>query len=195
VYSYEPNPLPASLLNRSLVMNWFQDRVQVRQKGIGSQAATMTLRFSHGLLGGATLATSDNSGTFEEAATLVGGEESVEVEVCTLDNEFPVDLPIRFLKVDAEGFEHQVLRGAARLLERNCIDILMLECIQDVSGANWDEYTVELKKITDFGYQPHLLSKSSKLTPINFNDILYSVRDRNIVFVCPDARHTIRELP
>jgi FkbM family methyltransferase len=194
VFAYEPNPLPASLLRRSLVMNWFQDRVVIREKGVGSEPARLQLRFSPGLLGGATFAKSENSGTFEGAAALVGGEESVDVEVCTLDAEFPVDLPIRFLKVDAEGFEHQVLRGAARLLERNCIDVLMLECAEDISGNNWDEYTAELKKIIDFGYQPHSLTKSSTLVPITFNDILYAIRERNIIFVCPDARHTIKEL-
>ena len=130
----------------------------------------------------------------KKGATLLGSTDEVEVPVGTLDSEFPVNLPIRFLKIDAEGFDHHVLRGAGRLLGQNCIDILMLECLEEVYGSCWDEFVAEIKKIVSFGYHPHVLTKSSKLTPISFNDILYSIRDRNIVFVCPDARHTISEL-
>jgi FkbM family methyltransferase len=194
VFSYEPNPLPASLLKKSLVTNWFHDRVSVREMALSSEVGTFTLRFNRERLGDATLAAKENTGTFEKTVALLGSSNEVEVPVRTLDLEFPVDLPIRILKIDAEGFDHHVLRGAARLLERNSIDILMLECLQEVYGSGWHEFMVELKKIIGFGYQPHVLTKKSKLTPITFNDILYSTRERNIVFVSPDARHTIREL-
>ncbi len=116
------------------------------------------------------------------------------MEVSTLDSDFPVDLPIRMLKIDAEGFDHHVLRGASRLLERNCIDILMLECLQEIYGESWSEYMAELRKIIGYGYETYVLTKSAKLKPIDFNDLLYSDRERNIVLVSKDAKHTIREL-
>ncbi len=66
VYAYEPNPLPASLLKKSLVLNWFHDRVAVRQKAAGSERSTMQLRFSRNMLGGATLSSAGSGGTFDE---------------------------------------------------------------------------------------------------------------------------------
>src|SRR5205814_1542104 len=117
VYSYEPNPLPASLLKRSLVMNWFHDRVEVRQKAAAAELGVMQLRYNPGLLGGATLAAKGSDRTYEHSVQLLGDEEKIDVEVSTLDADFPTDLPIRFLNLDTDGFDYSVLRGASRLLE------------------------------------------------------------------------------
>ena len=194
VYSYEPNPLPASLLKRSLVMNWFHDRVEVRQKAAAAEPGVMQLRYNPGLLGGATLAAEGSAGTFEASVPFLGDEERIDVDVSTLDTDFPVDIPIRLLKIDAEGFDHHVLRGGSRLLERNCVDILMLEVSQEVSGDAWDDYVAELRKIIGFGYETYILTRSAKLRPIDFNEILHSDRDRNIILVAKHAKSTIREL-
>jgi len=43
---------------------------------------------------------------------------TIEVEVATLDDSLPPDLPIAFLKIDVEGGEHGVLLGARRTLAR-----------------------------------------------------------------------------
>jgi FkbM family methyltransferase len=194
VYCYEPNPLPASLLKKSIVMNWFHDRVDVRQKALGSNAGTCTLRFSRERLGDATLSTKDSTTTFEKSLSLLTDQSEIPVTVATLDADFPVDLPIRLLKIDAEGFDHHVLRGASRLLERNCVDILMLECLQEVYGEAWGELVAELRKIIGYGYETYILTKSAKLQSINFDEILHSDRDRNIILVARHAKTTISEL-
>jgi FkbM family methyltransferase len=41
----------------------------------------------------------------------------VKVPVTTLDDDLG-DTPVAFLKIDCEGFEHRILKGAAKLLER-----------------------------------------------------------------------------
>jgi FkbM family methyltransferase len=194
VFCYEPNPLPAVLLKRSLAMNWFHAQGKVREKALGSEPSTLRLRFSKERLGDATLVKSGTANTFQSSAAMLSDEEAIDVEVSTLDADFPVDLPIRFLKVDAEGYEHHVLRGGARLLERHCIDILMLECIQEVYGQHWGEFLLELKKLIGYGYEPYTLNRRAKLKKISYNSILYSKRGRNVVFVSQYAHHTIPEL-
>ena len=194
VFCYEPNPLPGSLLKRSIAMNWLHAQTEVRQKAVGSAPGTLQLRFSKERLGDATLVSSDNANTFQSSALLLAAEEEIAVEVSTLEAEFPVDLPIRLLKVDAEGYEHHVLRGGTRLLERHCIDILMLECIQDVYGQQWGEFLAEIKKLIEYGYEPYTLSRSSRLKKISYNNILYSNRGRNVIFVSKHAKDTIKEL-
>jgi FkbM family methyltransferase len=194
VFSYEPNPLPSGLLRKSLVMNWLHNRVEVRETALGSETGVRTLRFSRAGLGGATLAAQGAAGTYENVAALLAEEDHVDVNVSTLDADFPADLPIRLLKIDVEGFEHEVLRGASRLLERQCCDILMLECIQEVYGPNWPEYLAELKKIMSSGYGLYTLSGSSKLRPLSFKRLLYGDRLRNIFLVAEHAKGTICEL-
>jgi hypothetical protein len=125
---------------------------------------------------------------------LLGDEQKIDVEVSTLDADFPIDLPIRFLKIDAEGFDHHVLRGASRLLERTCVDILMLEVSQEIAGNAWDDYVAELKKVISYGYDPYILTPSAKLQSITFDDILHAERERTIILIAKHAKNTIRGL-
>jgi FkbM family methyltransferase len=194
VFCYEPNPLPASLLKKSLVMNWCHERVEVREKALGSESGVSRLRFSREVLGGATLAVTDNAATIDSSLALLGTQDEVDVQVSTLDTDFPVNLPIRLLKIDAEGFEHHVLRGGRRLLENKCVDVLMLECVEEVYGQNWPLYLREIERLTSFGYVPYKLTRSSKLRPIAFSDIIGANRSRNIVLISRPAIATIREL-
>ncbi|WP_165867686.1 FkbM family methyltransferase [Mesorhizobium sp. DCY119] len=53
------------------------------------------------------------------------GQISIEVETCRLDAV--VNEPVRFLKIDTQGAELRVLRGAERLIDREMIDILVVE--------------------------------------------------------------------
>ena len=71
-----------------------------------------------------------------------------------MDLEFPVNLPIRMLKIDVEGFELKysaARRGSSRVIASTSI---MMECLQEVSGGNWEDLLVEVKKLIDIGYGP-----------------------------------------
>jgi FkbM family methyltransferase len=194
VYCYEPNPLPAALLKKSLAMNWFHDRTEVRPHALGSERGTQRLRFAKGRMGDATLAAKGADSAFHKTTPLVGAEEEISVETSTLDDDFPVNLPIRLLKIDAEGFEHHVLRGGGRLLDQHCVDILMLECIQEVYGPSWHEYLREIEKLIAHGYGLYILRNSAKLRPLNIKGLQLTDRGRNIILVSQEAKETINEL-
>ncbi len=189
VYAFEPNPTCSSLLKRSLAMNWMHERVKLREMGVGSAPGMLTLRFSPDCLGGATFADQQQAGTLQNTLSTLGNETSTEAPITTLDAEFPVDLPIRLLKMDVEGFEHHVLRGARRLFDQKCIDLLMLECSQEVFGAEWPQFVAELERLVSIGYTPHRLA-GGKLHEINLSRALYGHIGRNLFMVAPHAKGT-----
>jgi FkbM family methyltransferase len=191
VFSYEPNPLCAALLKKSLVVNWMHERVVLREKGVGSAPSRMVLHYGRTRLGDASLVNLDETGSLKNTLDILGDAASVEVEVTTLDGDFPVNLPIRLLKVDVEGFEHHVLSGAARLLDNKCIDLLMLECTREVYGANWPAFERELHRLVERGYVPAMVTRRSKLQKIALKRALYGNVGRNVFFVSPHAQQTL----
>ncbi|HLW40126.1 MAG TPA: FkbM family methyltransferase, partial [Brumimicrobium sp.] len=53
--------------------------------------------------------------------------EQIEVDVKTLDELIPIEQEINFIKIDVEGGEFDVLKGAKSLLQKNK-PILLFEC-------------------------------------------------------------------
>jgi len=45
-------------------------------------------------------------------------EENISVQIDLLDNLIPKDIEINFIKIDVEGAEYKVLKGARRIIER-----------------------------------------------------------------------------
>ena len=69
----------------------------------------------------------------------------IKVELKTLDELIPVDEKIHFIKIDVEGGEFGVLKGAQKLLERNK-PIVLFECGKGAS----DYYGTEPEDIHHF---------------------------------------------
>ncbi|SDL27965.1 methyltransferase, FkbM family [Catalinimonas alkaloidigena] len=53
--------------------------------------------------------------------------EEIEVEIATLDDLIPADVPIHFMKIDVEGGEFAVLKGGKKLLKRHK-PVVVFEC-------------------------------------------------------------------
>jgi FkbM family methyltransferase len=164
VFSYEPNPRPFGLLAKSLVLNWTHDRVLQRPIALGDREGTVSLSVSAVNLGGAQVqAGLSNYSAFSAVADTLGDVSSIEVRCRRLDDEFPVDLPIKILKIDVEGYEAAVLKGAQRLLERRCIDFIMLEVVKEIAGTNWTDILRAISDIVGLGYTPCTIRKDGTL--------------------------------
>jgi FkbM family methyltransferase len=73
------------------------------------------------------------SGLLERNLLIGQRAEILTVEVEILDDLIPEDLPIHLVKIDVEGAELEVLKGARKLLERNK-PIVLFEC--GIGGAD-----------------------------------------------------------
>lgn len=166
VYAFEPLDQNADLLERSIAENKFEDRVTLERVVVGSSSSSAKLVFLR-LEQGA-----QNSGgayLLKEGTDVPDGHEVKNVEMISLD-EYPLRHPISFIKIDVEGAEPLVLRGAQKILQMDRPVILSeLHPVQleKVSSCTPAQFIAEMQT---YGYDCHLLQGSEptrKITDVN----------------------------
>jgi FkbM family methyltransferase len=148
VYAFEPLDANADLLEQSLAENGFGGRVHFQRAAVGAAPGTATLTFPAETLnsGGAYL--------LRDGTAPLAGNRKKEVPVVAID-ALDLHRPVRFIKMDVEGAEPQVLRGAATLLQRDrplILSELHPTQLERASGISPDQY---LGQIAAFGYRAH----------------------------------------
>lgn len=130
VHAFEAVPSTAKFLEKNIRVNHVQGRVQVHMLALGAKAGTAKIKVSN----------ENNIG-----ATRLEESDDGDIEVARLD-DVGVARPVRLIKIDVEGMELEVLRGASRLLED---DKPWVFC--EASGAA--EYKAVAEYLEDLGYQ------------------------------------------
>lgn len=143
VTSIEPIPETFAHLERNLALNGFGKRVNACCLGLSDHVSS--LRFTVGL------------GCVNHVVTKGEDVASVEVTVTTLDSLVGSDVPT-LIKIDVEGHERAVLRGATRTLA----DRRLLAVIMEINGSG-ARYGVDDNELVDvmrdnkfspYGYDP-----------------------------------------
>jgi FkbM family methyltransferase len=160
VYAFEPFDANADLLERSIEENRFRDRVMVRRAAVGAVGGSATLTFPVETLnsGGAYL--------LREGTVPLAGNQKKDVPLVALD-ALELRRPVRFIKMDVEGAEPQVLRGAARLLQEDrplMLSELHPTQLERASGISADEF---LAQIAAYGYRAHRIENGAIGAPID----------------------------
>lgn len=113
VVAYEPNPRPRAVLDLVRAA-----RTEVRPRALSDHPGTAT--FTVPVNGGA-----EHHGYGSLNGAVAGDElRRFDVPVSTLDAE-PWPAPLDFVKIDVEGFEHEVLLGGERTLRRDLPTLLI----------------------------------------------------------------------
>ena len=150
VYAFEPFSSNADLLERSIAENRFADRIVFVRAAVGAASGTATLTFPTETLnsGGAYL--------LRDGSSRLAGNLARPVPVVALDAA-QIRQPVRFIKMDVEGAEPLVLRGAAGLLKRDRPIVLSeLHPLQldRASGMSADRFLDDLRAL---GYRAHAM--------------------------------------
>lgn len=96
----------------------------------------------------------------------------IGAECIELDKEFPIDLPIRLLKIDVAADPVLILKGARRLLEHRCIDFVHMGLLKEALGVQWrrelggarlTKLLAELNFLKEVGYGVCTMSKEGLL--------------------------------
>lgn len=120
VVAFEPHP--ACLEDLRALAGEYPGRITVESSAVGSTAGKLPLHFNPSNLALASLAEEANRVAY------VSNSRTVEVEVTTLNSYFSgYPHPIELLKIDTEGFERDVLRGAREMRETNPPKVIQLE--------------------------------------------------------------------
>jgi FkbM family methyltransferase len=141
IHSFEPFAPNADLLERSIDENRFEDRVTFQRAAVGAASGTATLTFPVETLnsGGAYL--------LRAGTAPLAGNQKADVPVVALD-DVKVKGRVRLIKMDVEGAEPQVIRGAARLLAEHrpvILSELHPTQLDRASGVTGDQFLDQLR--------------------------------------------------
>lgn len=109
--SVEPIPSTFRFLQDNIIINRIQDKVESLNIGLGSKQSI--IKFTQGLDTVNHVASEHESNT-------------IDIQVNTLDNIIGNRTPI-LLKIDVEGFETEVLKGAQKLLIKEGLKAIIIE--------------------------------------------------------------------
>jgi FkbM family methyltransferase len=115
VIAVEPVPATRARLAANAERNGLAERVEIVAEALSDSDATLTIAVPDGESGQASAHPGDGA-----------DNDNFSVAATTLD-ELLGDRPARFLKIDVEGHEPAVLRGAARVLSSGQIQYVLIE--------------------------------------------------------------------
>jgi FkbM family methyltransferase len=161
VHAFEPDPATRERLENNVSIN--QASIEVRPEALADSVGTM----SFSTVGDAVAhhLTSDQTG-------------GLTVDVVTLDTYMEAaDLPrIDVLKVDAEGYDLQVLNGASQHLGDGSIGTVIFEIHPELIRHNGGKID---RLLTGFGYRPVVIPR------IGFSRLRRTTRQLDVAYEIP----------
>ena len=125
VIAFEPSEKTRQIAQHNIEINNLEDKITLLSKGLGSKQDRKLLF--------------DNLDINRGAASFVKGKESrggEEIEITTLDTNY-ANHRIDVLKVDVEGYELEVLKGAVKILQRKRPPVLIVECTEETEHQDF----------------------------------------------------------
>lgn len=150
VYAIEPEPNNFELLNRNVQVNNFEYIIETFQIAIADKEGEDKLYISnksnlHSLLPHSLISNSQNN--------------YITVKTMTLDNFLRDKYPIDFIRMDVEGFEYNIIKGATNTLKRTKNIKLFIEFHPIEIEAQGISLKAFIELLNNFGFEPIAVAK------------------------------------
>lgn len=178
VIAVEPTPSVFQTLQNNIALNGLNDRVAPLQIALSDTEGTASMHvFSEGN-------EVYNSLGAEKSWLDEPPESSIDVSTKTMDlllAEIPNDEPC-FIKIDVEGFQHQVLQGGINRLNQMQHVALMVELNDNTSQQCGSTAGDSLELMSSCGFQPYATTDGKHLEPLSSCPAMPEGFNRDIFF-------------
>lgn len=147
VHAFEPFPANVAVLRRNAEL--FGETVVVHEAAVSDSTGRGTLYL-------------DPNRNVDARIYEVANRMTIEVDITTLDDALP-DVAANILKVDAQGWDGHVLRGAERLLRRSPRIVGMIEFLPHFLEFAGDSAEDVLDYIKTLGFNPYIIRGEKRL--------------------------------
>lgn len=147
VVAVEPQARLAGMIDDNATINGVGDRLSVVCAALGDEEGTAYLRVPGNQLGSAHVVDPGTPG-------------GIDVQSRTLDGLGPER--VEFMKVDAEGAEAALLKGAEKTLARDR-PVLLLEFGQTMAAAGGEAPTAHVRALVEGGYRLQIVDTAGRL--------------------------------
>lgn len=181
VFAFEPNGRSASLLGESLYINSMRGPnadVVLTQAAVGSTSGSVRIAAPSRHRGLGHVVSPDRPSD--------DGDEVYEVPQVALD-EVLIAVPfIRFVKIDVEGYESQVLAGMQRLIAERRIGAIDIELDDRWAGSRWAALVAQLRSLeSDRGARFYRIGADSTPVEITLARALHTNRMAHLLIRLP----------
>ncbi len=159
VTAFEGNPRLCRLMRRTMEFNGYASRVDIRNQAATDAAGPLTFSISRTNSGGGHASA--------HAGHVPADMEQIEVEGVRLDDV--IEGEIDFLRMDAEGSEPRILRGAERLLQNPNLTVVMEWDVFQMAGRASVPDLVEW--LAGMGFRFWRIEQSTALTPLDASEL------------------------
>jgi len=168
VYSFEPNPKNTNLIKEHLQINGFSN-VTIYSFALGDEEIEVNLQIP--------FIDDSRASIVKEKYSMINQNEKcnyIRVKVYPIDDVIKknnLKIP-DFLKIDVEGAEYDVLKGALNIIKNNKPDIYL-----EIHGKGKEDWVSNARRIIEFltrnGYKIKGILNEQILTPVSLNSIIY----------------------
>jgi len=162
IFAFEANETAFRLLQRNVMINWANCSVSLEHIAVSKNKGEVYFKNYKYRFVNSQFFISD-----EDKEINTG--DVVKVSTISLDEYFPKDQRIDFLKIDVEGAELKVLEGASQIIENNPgIKILMEWSVPQLKAQNTNPDNI-LKLLSGYAFLPYQLDwRDGSSSPISY---------------------------